>query len=613
MEDLLPYYERELGIFRQYSRRFAQRYPKTAGQLLIAGEASEDPHIERLIQSFAFLTARVSKRLDSDYPQFTESLLESLYPHYLRPLPSYSIVQMSSPAHLDGESAVVLPRGVMLQSGSVDGVRCQFKTIYDVLLGPLAITSLEFRAFLEEPTLDGCLPAETTSALSLSIVVGDQMPDWRSKLPPRLRLFVNGELSLRGALLDALLIRTCKVFAKAEGAHQWSPLRCSPFSLAGLGDDDAMLPFSARSNPAFRLLTEYFSYPEKFNFVDLDLAAIRECLPPQCQKFTLLLAISDVPPDSNEARLLGSLRPDMLMTGCTPVINLFEKRGVPFQVTHTEADYGLLADSTHACAYDIHSINSVKLFRETADGKVSTEFAPLYTSQHDPFGEQSAGCYWLARRDEMVASVSPGHEVRLTLIDPDSKAGNGGLATVLTGLSCTNRDLPSQLPFGDPAGDLRSESVATTTVIRLLRKTTASYRFANGNGAHWKLINHLTLNYGALSSAGANGLQRMLLLYDLPKSASSQRQIRGIVAVEIGTARQWMPTLPVDSLMAGIAIRITLDERAFVGTGMAIFAHVMDRYFALNRQLNCFTQFEIISAQSGKEIMKCPPRSNEAL
>jgi type VI secretion system protein ImpG len=611
MEDLLPYFERELGIFRQYSRKFAQRFPKTAGQLLIAGESSEDPHIERLIQSFALLTARVSKRLDTDYPQFTESLLESLYPHYLRPLPSHSIVQMRSMPHELGDNAAILPRGMMLQSAPVENVRCQFKTVYDVVLASLAIKQLGFSPFIDEPTLSGRLPPGTTSAIRLTISVGDQMPNWRGKLPPRLRLFINCEPSLRGALLDTLLLRSCGVFTRAGTDGTWSPLDASPLTLAGLDEDDAMLPFSARSNPAFRLLTEYFSYPEKFNFIDLDLAAITDRLPLQCQAFTLLFALTDVPGDSNEAQLLASLKPDMLMTGCTPVINLFEKRGVPFQLTHTASDYPLLADAMHASGYDIHTVNSVKLFRETAAGKTTTEFTPLYASDHSAHDDD--GCYWVTRRDDVVAAISPGHEVRLTLIDPQSSAGKGGLATVLTTLSCTNRALPSQLQFGDPAGDLRSESVTTTTVIRLLRKPSPPYRFGNGKGAHWRLITHLTLNYGSLSQAGVSGLQKMLALYDLPQSASSKRQIRGIVAIESGTVRQWMPTLPMASLMVGIGIRMTLDEHAFAGSGMAVFVHVLDRYFSLNRQLNCFTQLEIISAQTGKEIVKCPARSNEAL
>lgn len=612
MEDLLPWYERELGIFRQYSRKFAQRYPKTAGQLLIAGEQSEDPHIERLIQSFALLTARISKRLDSDYPQFTESLLESLYPHYLRPLPSYSVVQMRSPTHAYGDAVAVLPRGMMLQSAAVEGIRCQFKTVYDVVMAPVAVTQLDFCAFIDEPALSGRLPAGTTSAIRLTVAIGDQLHNWPGKLPPRLRLFINGEPSLRAALLDTLLLRTCGVFMRAGAKGAWSPLASSPLSLAGLEEHDAMLPFSARSNPAFRLLTEYFSYPEKFNFIDLDLASIGKKLPAQCQQFTLLFALTDVASDSNDARLLEALKPDILLTGCTPVINLFDKRGVPFQVTHTASDYTLLADAAHASAYDIHTIESVRLFRENAaGGKSTTEFTPWFSSHQGQQPEESEGCYWLSRRDDVVAAISPGHDVRLTLIDPHAVAGNGAMATALTELTCTNRNLPSQLQFGHPDGDLRSEAVATATTIHLLRKPSPPYRFTNGKGAHWRLISHLTLNYAALSRAGVAGLQKMLALYDLPQSASSRRQIRGIVAIDSGTVRQWMPTLPVSSLMVGIGIRMTLDEQAFAGSGMAVFVHVLDRYFALNRQLNCFTQLEIISAQTGKEIFKCPARSNE--
>lgn len=611
MEDLLPYYERELGIFRAYSRKFAQRYPKTAGNLLIAGENTEDPHIERLIQSFALLTARVAKRLDSDYPQFTESMLESLYPHYLRPVPSYSVVQMSSAGLADGDTVSTLARGIDLHSAPVQGVTCRYKTVYDVNFVPLAITKFAFSPFSDEPVLDGLLPPGTTSAIKLTIAVSDQLTDWRCKMPSRLRLFVNAEPSLRAALLDTLLARTHCVFIQADITDKWLPLAGSPFTLAGLDENDAMLPFGARSNPAFRLLTEYFCYPEKFNFLDLDLAAVVAGLPAQCQRFTLYFGLSDIPAESNEARLLVSLSSDHLMMGCTPVINLFDKAGVPFQITHTAADYALLADSTHASGYDIHTVNAVRLIREHANCNAITEFSPLYAVKHGASADDEG--YWLIRRDELVDATSPGHGVRMTLVDPQAIAGSGGLATVSTELSCTNRDLPSHMQFGDPGGDLRSESVPTTTIVRLLRKPTPTYRFGNGNGAHWQLISHLTLNFSTLTRASVGDLQKMLSLYDLHQSATSRRQIRGIVAVESGTVRAWMPTLPVASLMAGIGIRMTLDERAFAGSGVVIFASVMDRYFAMNRQLNCFTQLEVVSAQSGKEIIKCPPRCHDEL
>jgi type VI secretion system protein ImpG len=111
-----------------------------------------------------------------------------------------------------------------------------------------------------------------------------------------------------------------------------------------------------------------------------------------------------------------------------------------------------------------------------------------------------------------------------------------------------------------------------------------------------------------LTRAGLADFKDMLALYDLPGSAISQRQIDGIVGLEHGTVRAWMPTIPVASLMPGIGIRMTVDEGAFVGSGIYVFAQVMDRYFSMNRQLNCFTQFEMVSAPSGKEILKCPPR-----
>lgn len=604
MEELLPYYERELGIFRAYSRKFAQRYPKTAGQLLIAGGQSEDPHIERLIQSFALLTARIAKRLDGDYPQFTESMLESLYPHYLRPVPSYAIVHMAGAGMAHGDAVSVLPRGIVLQSPPVKGVSCRFKTVYDVVLAHVTIAHLAFHAYPDEPTLDNRMAPGSTSAITLTVAFNEKMPS-------RLRLYVNAEPSLRAVLLDTLLIRTTGVFLRANASGPWSPLASSPLTLAGLDDDDAMLPCGARSNAAFRLLTEYFAYPEKFNFVDLDLAATRASLPSGCARFTLYFALADVAGDSHDARLLATLSAENLLPGCTPVINLFDKSGVPFQRTPASADHALLADATHAAAYDIHTVKAVRLYRESAGGNTVTEFVPLYTAAQNAADGESGGAYFLTRRDELMAATSPGHDTRLTLIDPHAADSDSGLATVSTELSCTNRDLPAQLQFGRPGGDLRSDAVPTTTIIRLLSKPTPPYRFTNGNGAHWRLITHLTLNHASLTRAGVDDLREMLALYDLPQSAAMQRQIRGIVAVDSGTVRAWMPTLPVASLMVGVGIRMTLDEQAFAGSSVVIFARVMARYFALNRQLNCFTRLNIVSARTGKEIVTCQPRCND--
>jgi type VI secretion system protein ImpG len=610
MDELLRYFEEELGLFGLYAREFRNRFPKPASDLHISGETYEDPSVARLIQSLALMSARIKKRLDDDYPKFTESMLESLYPHYLRPLPSHSIVQVGNrgASELLPELRVV-PRGSTLRTSAVQGMICFFRSVYDVTLAPVNLSRAEFSPVVNAPR-SVRLPRGASSCISIVIERGSDKVDLSTGELPVLRVFVDGEPSMRAALLDTLMIRTAAAYVQVNHETAWLPLERTPLRLAGLGEDDAMVPFPARSHPAFRLLTEYFTYPEKFNFVDIDLTELTRMLPPQCVRFTLHLLLAGVPADSSEARLLSSLSHKNLLLGCTPVINLLEKAGEPVQLAHTSAEYPLCADSAHAWAYEIHSVNAVRLVHGATKGPV-TQFEPLYSVGSSGAATSGGRHYWITRRDEATAAISPGHEMRIALIDSDFSPCDTGGATLSTELTCTNRDLPCQLRYGAQEGDMHADSVPSSSPIRLLRKPSLTYRFDSRNGAHWRLISHLALNYGRLTNAGLGDFQKMLALYDLPRSAISQRQIKGIVGLEHGSVRAWIKTEPVSSLMPGIRIRMTIDEQAFVGSGVYVFAQVMDRYFALNGQLNCFTQLEIVSQQTGEEILTCAPRTAE--
>ena len=525
MEQLLPYYERELGLFRQYTREFSSRYPKAAGRLLIAGDTCEDPHVERLIQSVALLTARVAKRLDDAYPQFTHALLDTLYPHYLRPFPACSIVRIAADEAPGGGQLAQLahvPRGTVLRSQPVQGVACKFTSVYDVTLAPLAISRLHFSAIIDAPP--GLRLPDGASAL-LSIQFTSSSDNYHLDQPgfANLRLFADGEPSVRAALLDALFLRGAGAYVALDEHSPWLAVDGTPLAPAGYADDDALIPISARSHPALRLLTEYFAFPEKFHFIDIAWSRLAALLPKQCRQFTLHLPLKGVRSDSHEARLLSGVSRDNLLLGCTPVVNLFAKSGVPIRLTHTEPDYALLADATHAFAYDIHSIEAVTVVRKDEAGERLSTFLPLYASlqgsqaEHDP----EEGQYWLARRDETVAAISPGHEMRLCLIDPQFSPGSAACATVSTQLLCSNRDLPTQLHYGLPGGDLLAEDVPDGIPARFLRKPTPSMRFLADT--HWRLIAHLSLNYSGLTQAGLGEFQKMLSLYDLPRSPTTQR------------------------------------------------------------------------------------------
>ncbi len=614
MEQLLPYYERELGLFRQYTREFSSRYPKAAGRLLIAGDTCEDPHVERLIQSVALLTARVAKRLDDAYPQFTHALLDTLYPHYLRPFPACSIVRIADDEAPGGGQLAQLahvPRGTLLRSQPVQGVACKFTSVYDVTLAPLAISRLHFSAIIDAPP--GLRLPDGASAL-LSIQFTSSSDNYHLDQPgfANLRLFADGEPSVRAALLDALFLRGAGAYVALDEHSPWLAVDGTPLAPAGYADDDALIPISARSHPALRLLTEYFAFPEKFHFIDISWSRLAALLPKQCRQFTLHLPLKGVRSDSHEARLLSGVSRDNLLLGCTPVVNLFAKSAVPIRLTHTEPDYALLADATHAFAYDIHSIEAVTVVRKDEAGERLSTFLPLYASLQGSQAEQGQehGQYWLARRDETVAAISPGHEMRLSLIDPQFSPSSAACATVSTQLLCSNRDLPTQLHYGLPGGDLLAEDVPDGIPARFLRKPTPSMRFQADT--HWRLIAHLSLNYASLTQAGLGEFQKMLSLYDLPRSPTTQRLIQGIVTLEHGSTRAWMPTVPFPTLMPGIAIRLGIDEQAFVGSSIYIFAQVLQRYFALNSQLNCFSQLTLLSQRSGEEILRCPERSADA-
>ena len=610
MEELLPYYERELGFLRRYSREFSERYPKIAGRLLMGGEVCEDPHIERMIQSFALLNSRISKRLDDDYPEFTEALFEVLYPHYLRPFPSCSIARMdygAAAAQLTTASAI--PRGTELDTRPVKGVACTFRTAYPVVVAPIALSHAAFAAIIDAPEAV-MLPPQVSSSVSITIETTAPQVTLGQLGVPALRVFIDGEPSFCAALRDALFMRTVKAWVEPEQSGRWTPLGAIPVTPAGFDEDEALIPFSARSHPAYRLLTEYFCFPEKFNFIDLDLAAIVAALPAGCKRFTLHLGMSGLRTDSNTARMLATMSTNNLLLGCSPVVNLFRQRGEPIRVTHTTASYPVLADARRAYAFEVQSIDSVKLVRQTPQGESVIEFRPFYSLRHGETPEKH-GHYWVMRRDEVIAQKSPGYETEISIVDIDFDPAAIETDTLSLELTCTNRDLPASLTYGMRGGDLFLEGGSSVRSITFLRRPTESHRFERGRGAHWRLISQLSLNHLSLAGSGVDAFQEMLTLYDLPRSPTSQRQIRGICAIASKAANHWLPGNPFACLVRGVEVSLTIDEEAFVGSGIHAFTHIVERFLGLYVHANSFTQLVVVSRKSGEELLRCTPRSGD--
>jgi type VI secretion system protein ImpG len=612
MDDLLPHYERELAFLRGHAGEFAKAYPKIAGRLMLTGDVGEDPHVERLIESFALLAARVHKRLDDDFPLFTESFLEVLYPHYLRPFPSCAIARFDhASAAAQASRPGLLPRGTLLTSRPVRGVACRFRTTSEVELLPLHVASASFRGAVQAPA-GTPLPRGATSLLSIQLELASAQASWGSLQGSRLRLYLDGEASQAVVLREALLGRIVGSLVQAHAHGPWAEAPEAQPQSVGFADDEALIEPDARSHPAYRLLTEYFAFPDKFNFVDITLPAAAASA--AGRSITLHYPLAGVRGDSDEARLLDTVNERNLLTGCAPVVNLFKQRADPIRVTHAAEAYPVLPDGRRAFAYEVHSVERVWRLQQSAQGEQVVEFKPFYSLQHDELlaeGEDR-GRYWATRRDEAVAAASPGHETELSIVDVDFDPALPSTDTLSVEVLATNRDLPAMLAAGGPGGDLFLEGGSLVQGIRLLRKPTPPQRFERGRGALWRLVSHLSVNHLSLAEGGLDALKELLRLYDLPRSAVSRRLLDGLVAIDYRRTSAWLPGEPFPAFVRGIEVRLSVDDAHFVGAGLRLFAQVMDHFFGLYVHLNSFVQLKILSSRTQEELIACPPRSGHS-
>ncbi|WP_165497609.1 type VI secretion system baseplate subunit TssF [Pseudoduganella albidiflava] len=601
MDQLIPYLQEELATFRRDINVLAVRYPRLAGALGITEDACGDPEVERLFQGCALFSARIARKLDAGHPKLIVAVLQSIYPHYLCPFPSCSVIQVEhKEAQMRGPRTIA--RGTELKSRVVQGVRCQFRTACDIVLSPLAVSCARFVSSTTAPTgqrIDSAYDA------ALSISFSSTVPIKQLGME-RLSLFIDGDPSLCATLRDTLFLRTGPAFVQAPDERLWHKLTKLPVRPAGFEDDEGLLPWPARSHPAYRLLTEYFSFPDKFNFIEVDLAAILAAAPHIESGFTLHLPVRGSARDTSAARTLASFTAGHLRTHCAPVINLFNRGAAPIDLHRRVSEYPLTIDLARPAASELYSVDTVRLVTGNGTSQRIAELQPFYGDHH---GQGQASGYWLVRRNDITADCEPGREIRMTIVDDEMQPKVPEAQTLSVDVTCSNRDVPTLLSYGAADGDLQANGILDSSPIRFLRKPTPSRRFPTDGRAHWRLVAHLALNQRTLSDVGLVELRKMLNLYDLPHSPATQRQIGGIVGLSSKTVHEWVKGAHRTALMAGLDIRLTVDESAYVGSGLHVFAQMLDRFFALYGQINVFTRLVLVSAATEEEILKCQPRS----
>ena len=578
MQALLPYIERELDALHRHGAAFAQRYPRLAGALP-DNQAGADPHVRRLIDAVAVLNARATRRLDDEYPLFVQSLLRQLYPVYPRPFPACAIVRLSA----GGSGTAAVPRGTMLRAAPVRGVTCRFRTTVDVTLADARVADARF----EPPGADG----DSAIVLALEGVAAAG--------PRRLRLFLNGAPSFCAALRDALFLHASG--ASAEVAGHRAALPEVPLRQAGFDADEALLPHGPRGPEPAAILAEYFAFPARFDFIDVDLSALAPHA--VAGAVTLRIALAGIAGDGAIAQGVASLGADHLLTHCVAVVNLFDCAATPLTLG-PETHGGIVTPNGLApAAHEVFAIGRVAVL--PADGAAPMRYESCYTRGADEEGSLH-GRWWAVRRDERLGAVSPGHETVLALMDGGAPPVSGVASLDIT---CTNRDYPLTLM----PGGLTGEGAAASCVVQLLRQPSAPRRVASGRAAHWRLLAHLALARSGVARVDASSLAALLALYDVVDTAVSRRQIAAMTGLRSKPATAWLRDRHGTTVVHGTEVTVLVDPSAFAGTGLHLFAQVIDHALAHAVQLNAFIQTVLVAATTQEVLLRCPPRNGQHL
>jgi type VI secretion system protein ImpG len=612
----LRYYSQELQHLREAGGEFAQEFPKIAGRLGLDSFECTDPYVERLLEGFSFMAARVQMKIDAEFPRFTQHLSELVYPHLLAPTPSMAVVQLqpdlSNPALQKGYRVA---RGSAMRSvlGQGDNTACEFRTAHAVTLWPIEL--VEARFFTHggrQAGLNAQLPPAVKAGVRLRLKsTGAAFKD----LPlDTLALHLRGADEMPVRILESLLggVEGVLVTPVARPAAWHRLLPKTALRPLGFKDDEALLPGGQRSFQGYRLLQEYFAFPQRFQFVELAglQGALRQCAEREIE-ITILLNRADV-------QLEKSLDASNFALHCTPAINLFQRRADRINVSGEQLEYHVLVDRTRPMDFEVFQVESVTAYGAGPDSQQT--FQPFYAAKDIGTLHQDQAFYQIRREARQVSqrqrrdgprSSYIGSETFIAIVDALEAPYGADVRQLGLSVLCTNRDLPLSLAIGVGKTDFILEDGAPLTAVRCLAGPSQPHpSFAEGSMA-WRLLNQLSLNYLSLldtdAQQGAVALRELLSLYCHPADLSLQRQVEGVRSIASRSITRRMPSPGPIALGRGIQVTVTLDDDAFEGSGAFVLGAVLSEFFAQYVSINSFTETVIRTIGRG-EIMRWPAR-----
>jgi type VI secretion system protein ImpG len=630
-EDLYPYYERELQYLRHSADEFSKRFPDAAAALQIEPDRSHDPHVERLLEGCAFLAGRIRRKLDDEFPEIAESVLNLLFPQYLLPTPSMGIVQFQvDPQAAKLTSNFRIPKGTILQSAPVHSEPCSFRTCFPVDLAPVAIEDVRCVKWTSGVGPEsGCTwKAQAVLQISFKALSGLSFNNFPM---PAIRLFLRGG-PLAYRLYELLGRRVVRIevapfdtsITNGDSSSRSVFLPAESIQPAGFGNDDELMPFPANAFPGYRLLREFFALPEKFLFYDIKLDSTIERFPPT-KNIVVRFYLETMPENPS------GIHRDFFALGCTPVVNLFTKRAEPQKTRPGYHEYRIICENGKPECFEVYTVDKVEA-TDLITG-VRSIVEPFYSFRHAL--QPEVPFYWFTRRDKTTEQASANirefttdkeraedtsrhtaDEVFLELCTLDYTRVTPENQSISITLTCTNRNMVKEISLQEEG---RTDFTAVDVpyfgpikVITLQRDPirtplgredeywTGSDSSRQWRGAYWRLISHLSLNYLSLKTGGIKSLQALLQLYDIKGESKNENVILGLTGLEVRPVNR----LIKGALCQGVGIELSINPEQFKETSFYLLTAVLDRFFAQYVTINSFSQLTVVDNTERKNRLK---------
>jgi type VI secretion system protein ImpG len=426
-----------------------------------------------------------------------------------------------------------------------------------------------------------------------------------------LRFYLNGEGDVVNTLYE-LLSNNCRqiIVRDADNAKKPAhPLPMKSLRPMGFSESESVLPYPRRSFEGYRLLQEYFAFPEKFFFFELnDLEQPLKAIPGG--RAEIIFLIGPFEAEQRQQRLAVGVTAKSILLGCSPIINLFPQTAEPIMLTQRRSEYPVVPDARRRMATEIFSVDDV-VSSDPVTHEL-THYDPFYSYRHRSLREENQ-TFWYSKRRPSSRKGDEGSEVSLFLVDLSMHTRLPDTQTITAHCTCTNRDILSRLPFGNESGDFEVEGIGSIKGAIALRKPTPTLRPPMGRDALWRLISHLSLNYLSIVEDGKEALQEILRLYNFSDSADLDKQIAGIVGV---SSKRHFARINSESGIAfarGTQVQMEFDEEDYAGGGVYLFAAVFDRFLGLYASLNSFSQLVVKTRQRREVLKQWPPRAGQVI